>query len=768
LGGKLLLLKRLELLVTGRVQGVGFRPFIYKLAQRCELTGWVYNTPQGASIEIQGERSNLRRFLNSLKTDCPPPVKLVGVKPRWLTPLACERQFAIRTSQTAGPASVRLSPDLASCDQCLQEVFDAANRRYRYPFTNCTNCGPRFTIVKALPYDRQVTTMDGFTMCPACRQEYDNPADRRFHAQPNACPQCGPQLQLLVPGPESGQLQPATTVGDPIAKTVAAVSAGNMVIIKGLGGFHLAADATQASAVQMVRRLKNRAAKPFAVMCRDLEQARAICEVSPAEATLLTSVIRPIVILRKIAEPTVKIVAGVAPGQDSVGVMLPYTPLHHLLLQAASHPWVMTSANLGDQPIAITEAELAPEIVREVAVVLTHNRPIMARADDSVVIAAPELILLRRSRGYVPEPVLIPKMREALGVGADFKNTACLIRRDTAYFTQHIGNLEDEAGERAAAQATRHLQTMFGLKPEVVGCDLHPAYRSRAFAGTLGLPLVAIQHHHAHILACMAENQLTGSVLGVAFDGTGYGTDGTVWGGEFLVADYRNFTRVASLTPLGLPGAERAVREPWRMAVAYLAQAFGRDWPEFPGLNRFTELGAEWLLPLLEQRVNTPLTTSAGRLFDAVAALVGLAPVADYEGEAAMALEGLARRSLGMKLAPYPVTVGDAAIMQLDFRAMVRAVVGDLRAQKSVGEIALRFHLTVVEGILQVCQRLRPLTGLNRVVLSGGVFQNALLLMLTVQRLEQQGFQVWRHRLIPPNDGGIALGQAVGAASLLE
>jgi hydrogenase maturation protein HypF len=677
----------------------------------------------------------------------------------------------ILPSQTSGPAEVRLAPDLATCDQCFQEVLDPADRRYRYPFTNCTNCGPRFTIVTALPYDRQVTTMDGFTMCPVCRQEYENPADRRFHAQPDACRHCGPELTLLIPEPESGKLEPAGSAVDPISATVAAVGAGQPVIIKGLGGFHLAADATNQQAVQQVRRLKNRSAKPMAILCRDLEQVRILCAVTPVEAALLTGAVRPIVILRKLIHPELELAAAVAPGQDSLGVMLPYTPLHYLLIRAAAHPWVLTSANRGDQPIAITEAELAPEIRREVAVVLTHNRRITARADDSVVIAAPEQILLRRSRGYVPEPVgILPVRLQALGVGADFKNTACLIRQDSAYLTQHIGNLEDKPGVAAAERAIRHLQTLFGLQPEVVGCDLHPGYRSRAFAATLGLPLVAVQHHHAHILAGMAEHRLAGPVLGVAFDGTGYGTDGTVWGGEFIVADYRNFTRVAALTPVGMPGAAKAVREPWRMSTAYMEQAFGRAWPDFPGRDRLTELGAEWLLPLLEQRLNAPLTTSAGRLFDAIAALVGLAPVAAYEGEAAMALEGWAWRALeaAAELAPYPVTLQEAAVMQVDFREMVRAVVMDLRAAKPAEEIAFRFHLTLSEAIARVCRQLRSLTGLNQVVLSGGVFQNALLVMLTVQRLERLEFQVYRHRLVPPNDGGIALGQAVGAAAQME
>ncbi|HYH04778.1 MAG TPA: carbamoyltransferase HypF, partial [Bacillota bacterium] len=596
-------MKRLELTIAGRVQGVGFRPFLYQLARKYHLTGCVSNTPGGVSLQVQGTRSNLLCFLRQIRTTSPPQGKVQRIAVKALPVVADETDFVIAASQTDGAVTAVLPPDLATCEQCLQEIMAPENRRHRYPFTNCTDCGPRFTIVQALPYDRHMTTMAGFNMCEACGREYHSPSDRRFHAQPNACPRCGPSLRLLIPDQATGKLRRESRV-DPLATTVTAFKEGQLAVIKGLGGYHLAAAATNLSAVERIRRIKGREGKPLAIMCRDLEQVKMICAVAPGEIALLTASARPIVILRKLDSPQIRLAEAVAPGQDSVGVMLPYTPLHHLIMEAFDQPLVMTSANQGDQPIAITEDELVPELLREVAVVLSHNRPIAARCDDSVVIAAPEQIFLRRSRGYVPEPLSILPFRQALGIGADFKNTACFIRDREAYFTQHIGNLDDEPAQNAARQGIEHMSRLFDLHPEVVGCDLHPEYRSRQYAATLDLPLVTVQHHHAHILSCMAEHRLTGPVLGVAFDGTGFGTDGTIWGGEFLVADYTGFTRAAALRPVGMPGGERVVREPWRMALSYLYEIFGSQIPDFPGLERLYNCGGDLLLPLLIQRLN--------------------------------------------------------------------------------------------------------------------------------------------------------------------
>ncbi|MGE5549410.1 MAG: carbamoyltransferase HypF [Bacteroidota bacterium] len=759
------MIERLLIRIAGTVQGVGFRPFVYRLARGHGLTGEVYNASTGVVIEAQGAREALDGFLRALESGVPSQARITGIEVASTPVQSGETGFAITESNPGGTTLVNIPPDLAACDDCLAEVDDPADRRHRYPFTNCTRCGPRFTIVTGLPYDRPATTMAEFSFCADCAREYRDPADRRFHAQPVACPVCGPRLTLFVNVAGGLCRKPAA---DPLAETVGALNSGKVAAIKGIGGFHLACDAANGEAVARIRRLKSRADKPLAVMCRDLEQVRALCRVSAAEEAALLDAARPIVILRRLMPAAAPIAAAVAPDQDTLGVMLPYTPLHHLLMASCAGPLVMTSANPGDEPIAASLAELDASVAAGVDLVLDHDRRIAARCDDSVAIAGPPAIMIRRARGYVPKAIPVPAAAETLGIGGDQKNTACFVRDGAAFFTQHVGDLGAEKGTAALTEAMRHLKALYGFTPRAVGCDMHPAYTSRRLARTLGLPVVEVQHHHAHIAACLAEHLHPGRAIGVAFDGTGYGPDGTVWGGEFLLADCTGYRRAASLRPVALPGGEKAVREPWRMAAAYLYEAFGRSWPDFPGARAIQERGSGLLLPLIEHGVNAPMSTSAGRLFDAVAALLGLHLACTFEGQAAMALETLARRC-GSRPEPYLCPCGDEdGLIRLDFRPVIRRLVEDLRRGTDRTAMALAFHLTLAEGIRAVAFRLRDEHGLETAALSGGVFQNTLLLSETCTRLEADGFRVLRQHEVPPNDGGISLGQAVVASHLLS
>lgn len=761
-------INRCVITITGLVQGVGFRPFVHRLATRFNLTGFIRNSPAGVEIEIQGDGAWLEDFLRALRAEAPAESRIAGIDCRPLPPkFDHDPGFAILASHEGGAVQAAVPPDLGTCPVCQAEIRDPKARRHRYPFTNCTHCGPRFTIIRGLPYDRPGTTMADFELCAECAREYGDPADRRFHAQPIACPDCGPALQLLAVEPETGRLS-AVSAADPLRRAQELLQSGGIMALKGLGGFHLAGDAANEGAIRRIRAIKAREAKPFALMCRDVAQIRTFCELTDGERAALESPARPIVILRRQNQEEGTVCGLVAPGQDTLGVMLPYTPLHHLLLDGLPHPLVMTSANLGDEPIAKDEAELDDRVRRESGLILTHNRPIHARCDDSVLIAAPVPIVLRRSRGYVPTPVAVTVRREALGVGGDQKNTVCFVRDGQAFLSQHVGNIEDEGSLRAQAEALANLQGLFGFAPEAVGCDLHPGYRSREAARTAGVPIIEIQHHHAHIASCLAENRVTGPVLGVAFDGTGYGPDGTVWGGEFLLADLAGYTRIGSLRPVALPGGEKAVREPWRMALSYLLDAFGENLPDFPGAGEIHARGSAFLIPLIREGLNAPPTSSAGRLFDAVAALLGLGLETSFEGQAAMALETLAGRCLEMpEVCPFAVEEEQGRLC-LDFRPSIQAIVRDLRDGCSRVTMAMAFHRTAAAGLMEVCRRLRERTGLNQVALSGGVFQNGLLLGECLRVLSAANFKVFRQRQVPPNDGGISLGQAAIASARLE
>jgi hydrogenase maturation protein HypF len=761
-------MERRTFVVRGIVQGVGFRPFVYNLAARLRLGGFVRNQTGGVLIEVEGEAPALDRFGAEL-AGRPPPLALIEHVAWERRPPRGDAEFRIEASEADADGPVFISPDVRTCPACLAELFDPADRRHGYPFLNCTDCGPRLTVVTGAPYDRVRTTMAGFTLCAACRGEYEDPRDRRFHAQPTACAACGPRLAALDAA--GRPLQAAS----PLSLFAGALRGGKVGALKGLGGFHLACDARNAAAVAGLRRRKHRDEKPFAVMVPDLAGAEALAEVGPVERVLLLSPACPIVLLRK-RRPG-PLAEGVAPGNPWLGVTLPYTPLHHLLLrEVGGTPLVMTSGNRSDEPIAYRND--APEKLAGIAdLFLVHDRPIHVRCDDSVtrVVDGVELPV-RRSRGYAPRPLVLPRAcpRPLLAVGGQLKATFALGRGRQAFLSHHLGDLDHYDAYRAFERDVALYEGLFAVRPECLVHDLHPDYVTTRYAARRaareGTRLLAVQHHHAHLASCMAENGLDEPVLGVTFDGTGYGTDGAVWGGEFLVGDCRSFRRAAHLRYVGLPGGDQAVREPWRMAVAHLADARA----EFPPLGaRLLPVELRTVQRMLERRLNTPQTSSAGRLFDAVASLAGVRDRVSYEGQAAVELEWLAAEALPDRGYPFqldPPCDGAAETpLVIDTRPLIRAVAEEASRGVAAGLIARRFHQTLVEVVAAVCGRLRRETGVGAVVLSGGVFLNALLTTGAVARLRGDGFQVYRHRLVPPNDGGLSLGQlAVAAAACLR
>jgi hydrogenase maturation protein HypF len=666
-----------------------------------------------------------------------------------------DRTFVIAPSQTGQLRATLISPDVATCEDCLRELFDPTDRRVHYPFINCTNCGPRFTIIRDVPYDRAATTMATFAMCRDCQDEYHDPGNRRFHAQPVACPACGPRLTLRdADGHALGE--------EPIAAAVRLIRSGHIVAIKGLGGYHLAADATNTAAVAGLRARKHREEKPFALMVQDLEAVRRLVELRPEEEALLTSPRRPIVLLRRRADALVA--SPVAPGNGSLGLMLPYTPLHHLLARELDVTIVLTSGNSGDEPIVYRDDEAFRRLGGIADAFLTHNRPIHIRTDDSVVRSwrgAP--MPIRRSRGYAPQPIIVPWTcsRPVLACGAELKNTFCLAKGRHAFISHHLGDLENYEALRSFSEGIAHFQRLLDVRPEIVAYDLHPEYLSTKWAlEQEGMELCGVQHHHAHVASCLADNGESGPVIGVAFDGLGYGTDGTMWGGEFLVADLRGFARAGHLSVLPMPGGTAAVREPWRMAAIYLDEIFGADMPPLAVRHRHER---RWgiVVQIARAGLHSPLTSSVGRLFDAVAALLGVRDEVSYEGQAAIELEQLAEAAETMT---YSTSLKErAGGFELRGADLVQAVVVDLLAGVSPATIAARFHNGVAEAILHGCRAARERSGLSMVALSGGVFQNMLLLGLASDRLEADGFRVLRHRQVPPNDGGISLGQAVVA-----
>jgi len=769
------LLTRTEVKIEGTVQGVGFRPFVFRVARELALTGWIVNGTDGVTIEVEGAAEVVGLLLEQLRTSCPPGARIERMTVRSV-PAVGDREFIIQPSLEEGAKQLAISPDLATCADCVMELFDPRDRRFRYPWLSCTQCGPRISMVTAVPYDRANTTMSRFVLCVACRAEYEAPENRRFHAESTACPACGPKLALWdADGQVSAEGEEA------LQQTCRIIRAVGIVAVKGIGGFHLWVDATSEGAVQLLRARKRRPHKPFAVMFPSLEAIRTYCILSPDEAERLTSPEAPIVILQRLEGTS--LTQGVAPGNVTVGAMLPYMPLHHLLMRELDGPVVATSGNRSEEPIVTGDEEARRRLAEIADAFLIHDRPIARPMDDSVVrMARSGPIVLRRARGLVPRTIRLPESiardveGPVLGVGGHLKNTVALLDGDRILLSQHLGDLSTLETEYAVRQAIDDLQWLLQVKPRAVACDLHPDYRStrlaEELAGRWDVPLIRVQHHHAHVVACMAEHGVTGEVLGVAWDGSGYGVDGSLWGGEFLLATYRESERVAHLHPFRLPGGEQAAREPRRAEVAVRWETFGAQ-----GCLAAVEEGTEWraqaqlVVAMLAKQIQSPVTTSMGRLFDAVASMLGLCQVASFEGQAAMALEQegtAASASVHGEDEAYAIALVSQEETPrrwiADWRPMIELMADDLSRGIERSRIAHRFHRALAELIGQVAERV----GVRQVVLTGGCFQNVLLADLARARLESAGFVALTHREVPPNDGGLALGQAIIAATQLR
>jgi hydrogenase maturation protein HypF len=798
---------RAKVALRGAVQGVGFRPFVHRLATELSLTGWVNNSPQGVFIEAESPRPTLEQFLRRLETEKPPRSFIQSLETTWLDAVGF-KHFEIRVSATNGGKTALVLPDVATCPDCLQEIFDPNNRRFRYPFTNCTNCGPRFSIIEALPYDRANTSMKKFKMCPACQAEYDNPHDRRFHAQPNACPVCGPRLEFWNPAGD------AIFGGDEALLAAAnAIRRGKIVATKGIGGFHLLADARNEKTVQLLRERKHREEKPFALMFPSLESAKSVCEVSPLEERLLRSPEAPIVLLRCYRESQIsnfkfQIASGVAPGNPSLGVMMPSNPLHHLLMAELKFPVIATSGNLSDEPICTDELE-ARERLRGLAdFFLVHNRPIVRHVDDSIVrVMLEREMMVRRARGYAPLPVHLAVAADVrrlktkteiqsepssigchetiLAVGAHLKNAVALAVGENVFISQHIGDLESEPADNAFRRVIADFEKLYEAKPGIVAADLHPDYPSTKFAlerrapsrrdsvanqlagSETGAPqVIQIQHHVAHVLSCVAENEIKLPALGVAWDGTGYGPDSTIWGGEFFLVTGETIERVASLRPFRLPGSNAAVKEPRRAALGLLFEMFGEaifDQPDLPAVAAFSAAELPLLKTMLKRGLNSPKTSSLGRLFDAVAAITNLRQQMRFEGQAAMDLEFALDGFASDEFYPLPLVTRHSLCI-LDWAEMIEKILHDVKRGVAVREISAKFHNALAEVVVEVARRF----GQHRVALSGGCFQNRYLTERIVTRLRAENFQPYWHQRVPANDGGIALGQVFAARNHLN
>ncbi|HEX7571013.1 MAG TPA: carbamoyltransferase HypF [Verrucomicrobiae bacterium] len=823
---------RLKIALRGAVQGVGFRPFVFRLAEELKLTGWVNNSPQGVFIEVEGSRAALENFRFRLEAEKPPRSFIQSLESSWLDAVGYP-QFEIRASENSGGKSALVLPDIATCPDCLREIFDPTNRRHRYPFTNCTNCGPRFSIIEALPYDRANTSMKQFTMCPACQAEYDDPRDRRFHAQPNACPVCGPRLEFwqgrtgVAPVSnlrKNGDRRDACPTNNAALLAAAeSIRWGKIVAVKGLGGFHLLVDARNEKAIQRLRARKHREEKPFALMFSSLASIQAVCEVSPLEERLLCSPEAPIVLLRRnpssILHPPSSLSSAVAPGNPNLGVMLPSNPLHHLLMAELGFPVIATSGNLSDEPICTDEHEALKRLAGIADVFLVHNRPIVRHLDDSIVrVMLGREMVLRRARGFAPLPISIPVAADVrrltsqgreqiepphvgcyetvLAVGAHLKNSVALAVGGNVFISQHIGDLETAEAHQAFRRVAADLPRLYDAEPEIVVADLHPDYLSTKFAdeiaGRAGRPLptvgahgvtrptkIAVQHHVAHVLSCLAENEVPLPALGVAWDGTGYGTDGTIWGGEFFLVTKSGVERVAHLRPFRLPGGDAAVKEPRRVALGLLFEVYGEavfQRKDLPVLSAFSAGELATLKTMLKRGLNSPLTTSVGRLFDGVASLAGLRQQMRFEGQAAMelefALDGIEsdeayeiRLTARADARPTESAIGNrqSAII-LDWSPMVEAILSDVQNGVATGIISAKFHHALAEAVVAVAKRM----GEKRVAISGGCFQNRYLTERMVTRLREEMFSPYWHQRVPTNDGGIALGQIFAARNQLN
>ena len=766
--------------INGIVQGVGFRPFVYRLANERALTGWVRNSPAGVEIEIQGSAGLLASFECALSSEAP-PLSDISTIIKEVIPVSATQGFSILPS-TDGEPDIQIAPDSALCSDCLREMFDPSDRRFRYPFITCTNCGPRYSIITAIPYDRPNTTMAGFPLCPDCQGEYQNPLDRRFHAQPIACHTCGPQMSLVT---AQGAIMAARD--ESVVQAVQLLKNGAIIAVKGIGGYHLAVDACNHAAVERLRERKKRDEKPFAVMAADIETARTLVQMDEREERLLCSPEAPIIIVKKRHGTLLSLL--IAPHNGWLGLMLPYAPLHHLLMQNNFIALIMTSGNISDEPVAFEDNEALHRLSGIADYFLLHDRPIHIRSDDSIVrVFQGKPLFYRRARGYAPRAVAIPfAVPPLLAVGAELKSAVCYADGTRAVLSQHIGDLQNSATFDSFSHIATHLSRLLAIKPIRIACDLHPDYLSSRYAEDSGLPLIRVQHHHAHMASCMAENGLDGEAIGIIFDGTGYGADGTIWGGEFLVGGYDSYRRAGHFRAAALPGGDAAVREPWRMALSYLYQALGDAafTIDHPVARILPEGERSLFAQMLRRGINSPLTTSCGRLFDAVAALLNLRHTVSYDGQGAIELEALAETDSDFKSKSPPAPLSqrggynhpsqggeysftivhhETMPLQVDFSPMFTDILADITHGIPSATIAHRFHQTVASAATEVCLRIAAATGLNRVIFSGGVFQNRLLTKMIYTALSQKGLHVFTHRLVPPNDGGIAVGQAAIAA----
>ena len=760
-------LARKRIQIEGVVQGVGFRPFVYRMAELFEVRGYVLNSSEGVVIEAEANETIIEKFVAALASELPPLARIDHLQISGMEPLG-DHRFVIRQSAAIAGQFALVPPDVGTCQDCSVDFTNPSDRRYQYPFTNCTNCGPRYTIIRDVPYDRPKTTMDEFRMCPACQAEYDDPLNRRFHAEPNACPECGPGLALV--SNEKLAAQTEFSVGFStravLDRARKLLEQGEILAIKGLGGFHLACDAANDRAVGLLRERKRRSGKAFAVMARDLDTVERLCFVTPADRALLTGARRPIVLLPRREGAAVS--DHVAPGNTRLGVMLPYTPLHHLLFyETGFEALVMTSGNMSEEPIVSRNDEVY-RLKGLADYFLMHNRRIQTRVDDSVVESFEgREYPVRRSRGFAPEPVdLGMPVHEILACGGELKNTLCLTKDHYAILSQHIGDLENLETMEFFRETLDHLKRFFRVSPVAVAYDLHPNYLSTRFAlDQSGLRQIGVQHHHAHIASCMADNGVEGKVIGVALDGTGYGTDGKIWGGEFLVCDYQDFERRGHFAYMPLAGGDSAVRQPWRSAIAYLDAAFGTDAPAMPLFQAIPPKQVAFVRAMISRRIQVVETSSCGRLFDAVSSLLGIRHETTYEGQAAIELEAAAAGH-GNEIYPFQILGGDP--FQIDFRSTIQSIVHELQRGTAVSSISASFHRTMAQVVVDACRRIRESDGLQRICLSGGTFQNLRLLEQSVGGLRNQGFEVFVHHRVPTNDGGISLGQVVIANKRLK
>jgi hydrogenase maturation protein HypF len=760
---KNLLIQRLHVHINGAVQGVGFRPFVYRLATELGLSGWVNNSARGVEIELEGNGEKIDEFLTRVKSEKPPHSSIQKLEYSLLEVVG-HTGFEVKQSDKSGDKSVLVLPDIATCSECLKEIFDPDNRRYRYPFTNCTNCGPRYSIIESLPYDRANTTMKIFTMCEKCRKEYENPLNRRFHAQPNACPECGPHLELWD---KSGKI--LASYDEALITACDSIRKGAIVALKGLGGFHLIVDATNDRAVKKLRQRKARQEKPFALMYPNIDSIQADCELSDIERKLLLSPESPIVLLKHKSDTkniSFYISPTVAPDNPYLGIMLPYTPLHHLLMAELGFPVVATSGNYSDEPICIDEGEALVRLGEIADIFLVHDRPIARPVDDSTTrVIMGHQTILRRARGYAPMPIKLKKpIPSTLAVGGHLKNTIAISRGRQVFISQHIGDLVTRQAYDSFIRVIKSLSDLYDLKPQQVSYDKHPDYLSTGYAVDLTISKIDVQHHHAHVLSCMAENELEEPVLGVSWDGTGFGLDGTIWGGEFLKVDKKSFSRVAHMRTFRLPGSEKAIKEPWRTALGMLYEIFGDKLFSMNEIKPVYLTGANEkniIQKMLKRKINAPLTSSAGRLFDAIASTINLCQTTNFEGQAAMKLEAETENIITGDYYKFDIEQKNKSYV-INWEPMILDLLSDLQKPIAIKQVAARFHNTLVEMIVKVAIKV----GEKQVVLTGGCFQNKYLTEHTVRRLDSSGFTTYWHRKVPTNDGGLALGQIVAVSRL--